>query len=621
MTKKSLRADSQYIARDVSERMYDDRQERSQMKKPWIVTIIIAGLLSAFSIGFAEELQKAPGEADAVKQQAAQSEPRIMLNVPLFSDRFSSVPLAIVNGEPIIVRNFLSALGMAHEGLKEGKKQIARTDYPLLLDRLINVKLVVQDARTMGMADLAEIKDEMESFSKTALTELLIDDVTKDVKAPEDDVQKLYREMVREWKTKSVMFAKEDDAKKMVEEIKAGKNFDELVAKALDDKLAEGSKEGGWSKPDAFLPTIADIVSKMDIGAVSDVIKVDLKKGPGYVVLKLEDVRYPENEELKERAQAAVLEGQRKLAVTKFNVELRKKYVKLNEKLIKSVDFESPKPGFEKLLKDKRVLVEVKKGKPVTVADLAAAFKKKYFHGLEMAIQSKKVNRLKMEMLGEMLQERLYREEAVRRGIDKSVEYKDRLREREDSLLFGTYITKVIVPGLKVEEEDLKKYYEAHKKDYTYPEMMRVEDLVFAKLPDAEAALSQLKQGADLKWMKSNTEGQLPKDTPGLQSFEGNLIMVTEMPKGAQKALSGARPDDVRLYESPEGHFYVLYVRDVSPAREQPYEEVRERVFEKVYGSKLQDAVEDWAKKLKAAGSVDVYLANPEKDADISKAK
>jgi len=643
------------------------------MKKPFIATVIMAGLFYAASIGLAAEPQKTSGGADGATKKSevqaepqktsggadgatkksevqaepqktsgeadgaakkskadvvkkpeaqAQTDPRMMLSVPLFSDRFSTVPLALVNGEPISLRDFLGALGMAHEGQKEAKKLIAKADYPLLLDRLINVKLMVQDARTMGMADLPEIQDEMKTFSKSALTELLLDDVTKDVKAPEDAVQKLYKEMVREWKIKSVMFAKEDDAKKMAEEIKAGKNFDEAVAKALEDKLAEGSKEGGYVKPDALLPAIVDVVSKMDVGTVSGVIKLDLgKKEPGYVILKLEDVRYPDDEKTKEKARAAVLSGQQKLAVNKFNVELRKKYLKINNKLIKSLDFESPKPGFEKLSKDKRVLVEVRKGKPVTVADLAAAYKKKYFHGLELAIKSKKVNSLKLEMLGEMLQDRLYGEEAVRRGIDKSQEYKDRLREHEDSLLFGTYVSKVLVPNLKIEEKDLKAYYEGHKKDYTFPEMMRVESLVFAKVADAEEALKQLKQGADLKWMKSNMEGQLPKDTPGLQSFEGNMVMVTEMPKGVQKALSGARPDDVRLYQSPEGHFYVLYVKDVSPAKEQSYEEVRGLVFNKVYDSKLQNAVEDWAGKLKAAGTVDIYLASPEKDTEISKAK
>ena len=55
-------------------------------------------------------------------------------------------------------------------------------------------------------------------------------------------------------------------------------------------------------------------------------------------------------------------------------------------------------------------------------------------------------------------------DEAVRREIDKSAEYKVRMKEHENSVLFGTYINKVLIPDIKVGEEDLKSYYEKHKK-------------------------------------------------------------------------------------------------------------------------------------------------------------
>ncbi len=90
--------------------------------------------------------------------------------------------------------------------------------------------------------------------------------------------------------------------------------------------------------------------------------------------------------------------------------------------------------------------------------------------------------------------------------------------------------------------------------------------------------------------------------------LEGNLLMTKSLPEGVQKAVSGAKSGDLRLYASPEGHFYVLSIQEVTGSRPQPYAEARETVAGMVYNEKLQKAVEDWIDKLKAVSDVKIYL-------------
>jgi parvulin-like peptidyl-prolyl isomerase len=160
--------------------------------------------------------------------------------------------------------------------------------------------------------------------------ELLIEDITKDVKVDEATVEKLSREIVREWKIKSVFLEKEDDAKKMEEEIKAGKSFDDLVAKAMEDKTAKAVGEGGYVKAGDLQPGIVEVVSKMAIGSVSPVVPVGSDKNAGFTIMKLEDIRYPEDPETTERVRGAVLEAARGKAVRDFKKELLNKTVKIN---------------------------------------------------------------------------------------------------------------------------------------------------------------------------------------------------------------------------------------------------------------------------------------------------
>jgi hypothetical protein len=218
-----------------------------------------------------------------------------------------------------------------------------------------------------------------------------------------------------------------------------------------------------------------------------------------------------------------------------------------------------------------------------------------------------------------MLLERLLTQEALSRGLDKSEGYKKLVSNFEDSLLFGTFIRKVVATDIKVSEEDKKTYYEEHAKDFTYPEMIKIDSIVYQNLKDAESALAKLKQGADFKWMKANSEGQVSKEAGGLLTFEGNVMMTKELPEGVRNAVSGTRAEDLRLYQSPQGHFYILYVQDMVPSTKEPYETAEPVIAQNVYYEYLNKSLEQWGQKLRESADIEIYLAEPEKEKDRQK--
>ena len=85
--------------------------------------------------------------------------------------------------------------------------------------------------------------------------------------------------------------------------------------------------------------------------------------------------------------------------------------------------------------------------------------------------------------------------------------------------------------------------------------------------------------------------------------------MARDFPDDVRKAVAGARTGDFRLYEGPGGYAYVLFIQDVVPPQKQSFDEVRSIVEKKVFGIKLNKAVEDWADKLRAAADIKVYLS------------
>lgn len=500
--------------------------------------------------------------------------------------------MATVNGEPITLEEFNRDLGSASGGKSE------------VLRRLINATLVIQEARRIGLDELPETKNMMDAFSKVTLREELMERQVAQVKVDEKEVEKLYKDSIKEWKISSLLFYKEEDAKKMVEELKGGKNFDELSKRYIADKKAKRGEQGEWLKVKEITPPIVNVASKMKAGSVSPIIRIP----SGFVMLRLEDVRYAQNPETMKQAKEEALKRKRIQVLKDYSNALIKKYAKVNQDVLKRIDYESKTPGFEALLKDKRTVAQIKGEAPITVGELTHHLKMQLFHGVERAIESKKLNSKKDAALEEMVYKRVFRKEALRLGLDRTEDYKNKVKEYEHSVLFGTFIKKVIAPDIKLKEEEMKAYYRDHIKEYTTPEMMKIKSLVFAKRNDAEGAVEKLRKGTEFQWLADNAEGQVDRNAKGVLNFEGKPLTTKDLPEGVQKAVHGAKAGDFRLYAAPEGYFYALYIQEVVPSKPQPYEETREIISRKVFDEKVRKSLEDYAGKLRSKSDVKVYL-------------
>ena len=290
--------------------------------------------------------------------------------------------------------------------------------------------------------------------------------------------------------------------------------------------------------------------------------------------------------------------------------ELEQAKAVIHENLLDEIDFET---GFETLLKDTRVLAEIKDAESITVADLADALRHEFYHGVEKAIAGKKINARKNGLFRSLLKAKLLRREAVLQGLDKAEEYQGKLKEYEDSVVFGVFVEKAVAPDVKLDTEELKRYYNAHVAEYSTPEMMRINCIAFHEAKNAESALETLRKGAEFSWLKANAEGQIDSNTQELLDCEGKLVTTADLSEGIQKALSNARTRDYRVYASPEGFYYVFYVQELMPAKPRPFEEVRQEVMKTLFDSKLKAAVENWAGELRKASKIEVYWTESHK--------
>ncbi|MBA4366941.1 MAG: hypothetical protein C0403_04805 [Desulfobacterium sp.] len=513
--------------------------------------------------------------------------------------------VAKVNDDPITLKELNNAIGLSHSKMSN-ENTAGRIEFSPIMKRLINARLIGIEAKNMGFSELPEIQKMIAKQSKQVMMELLLENEVKDITVDDGEVDILYKKIAKEWKLTAAEFEKEENAKKVQTELKNGAKFDDVIKKAVKDGIAKSEVKSEYIKDKDLTIPVAKLVSKMKVGSVSPIVSLDKKS---FIIFRLNGFRFPEKEDakIKQEAKNQALNQKKIQFANNYYLKLKKKYVKLNSKLFDSIDFEAKDPGFEMLLKDKRVIAQIEGDAAFTVGDLAQALKDKFYHGIDRAIGEKKVNKKKIEILEDTLQKKVLLIEASKKEMDKSSAYIDGMKEYENSLIFGMFIDKVIVPEIKINNAELKAYYDTNLESFSSPQMLRIKSLMFEDKNSAIKALDKLIKGTDFAWLNSHADGLVEKDPKEFLQFDGQLLTLNSLPADVKKVVADAKSENFRLYESDKGRYYVLYITQVIAPNPQPFESAEQAIKEAVFKEKVKKAIEDWADQLQEHYPVIIY--------------
>ena len=513
--------------------------------------------------------------------------------------------VAVVNGDPISLAEVERQLAKIH--LESDEAKPASQDPSALLDRLITAKLVAQEAREAGFDEEAEFVKAIDGVKLSLERDMLIERETKNVKPDAALVEKVYKDLVREYTMGSIFFKKEPDAKDFEAKIKAGGDFFKLAKAARDAGKGTGPETPQTHKATEMVPGVAKLLPLLKPGQTGPIMQSQTE----WAFLHLVSVQYPDDPDMRLVAQSKALETAREQAIQRYAATLRKKYATIDETLLASLDFEK-KDAMKALSKDTRSLVTLKGGTPITVAELAEGMQRRFFHGVEKAASdpTKKVNAEKKPVLEDVINRRVVPLEARAQKIQGTRQYQERVARAEDQILFEMYVKRAILPEVKITEAELKAYYDKHKGDYTTPEMIQLESLVFTNRADAQAAFEKLQKGAEWSWLKANAPGRVAADKQDELSFPKGLVVTSTLPAAVQKVIKGSRPGDHRFYEaSASGPFEVLKVSDLRPSKVQELEAVKKPISNLVYADKLAKTIDENAAALRKASKVEVFAS------------
>jgi peptidyl-prolyl cis-trans isomerase C len=249
--------------------------------------------------------------------------------------------IATVNGKPVPKARVDALL-----------KQATRSGQPVTpeleaqaKDQVVLREIFSQEAEKQGIQNTKEFQDQLALVRQSVLLQTLFQNYAAKVQVTDAEAKAEYDKIKaeqggQEYHARHILVDNEDEAKKLIAQIKAGAKFEDLAKKnSKDTGSAENGGDLDWAKATTYVPEFSAALQKLKPGEMTD---TPVKTQFGYHIIKLEDVRaaqFPAFDDVKDK----IKENMKGEKVREYQEKLRKS-AKTDYKFIEDMP-PSQRPG------------------------------------------------------------------------------------------------------------------------------------------------------------------------------------------------------------------------------------------------------------------------------------
>jgi len=235
--------------------------------------------------------------------------------------------VAVVNGKPVPKARVDTIVTQVQKQAAQRNQPVPPDLEKLVRDKVVTDEILSQEAERRGLGASPEFKSQMELARQSILIGLLSQDLDKTTKVTDAEIQKEYDKFKAqatgtEYKARHILVEKEDEAKAIVAQLKAGAKFEDLAKKnSKDPGSAPNGGDLDFAAPGSYVPEFSQAMTALKKGEYTE---TPVKTQFGYHIIKLEDTRaaqFPPLADVKPQIQQRL--SQQKAAA--FRDELRAK--------------------------------------------------------------------------------------------------------------------------------------------------------------------------------------------------------------------------------------------------------------------------------------------------------
>jgi peptidyl-prolyl cis-trans isomerase C len=277
--------------------------------------VLYACCLSALLVGGSPQAQEP--EADAAKPAAGET------------------TIATINGQEF-------SLGLFRLFYAERLRQQNAENTPVFqnqaFNEFVNIVVTAQNATEKGIDKDENVQNALELQRLQLLSRLALQDATRTLAPSDEALQKAYEERYgnekrEEYKARHILVKTEDEAKKLIEELRGGSDFTELAKTHSLGPTGQNGGDLGWFDAKQMVKPFTEAVKQMEPGSYSD---TPVQTQFGWHVILLEETREADPPPL-ENVKAELSAGLQRETLAGYVSELRERAkLDLNSDLIKT---------------------------------------------------------------------------------------------------------------------------------------------------------------------------------------------------------------------------------------------------------------------------------------------
>jgi peptidyl-prolyl cis-trans isomerase C len=493
--------------------------------------------------------------------------------------------LAWVDGEPVTREDIGYSLQIAHR--REDLSHAKEFDISQYLQRLIDDRLIVQEARRMGMEDSPDIQKKVQEYVlRESVVRLYNEDIVGKISVSGEEVADYYRENYERFTLNVIEAGNEDEAGEVMRKLQSGVGFDEIAPEYASESERGKTKEL-VVKRETLRPTIQEAISGLKPGETS-VIKDQGK----YYIIKLVDRQAAPDEEfasVRDSIESILKDQKIKKRSDEYLVELREKSeVRIDQELLASITLEGGDKTREEWLDDKRPLVQAN-NMTLTAGDFVAMIPEK-------SLKSNK------EILDAWLDIRMVDLEALSRRYDLNTDLNDMVQRYKNELLKAAFTREVITPQIKITERDTEDYYQGHQNEYAKPGRYKIQQITLKSQEDALEVLNSLSGGANFSWLAKTKSKDSYASAGGVSDWK----TIAQLPEPVRDHIDNLKQGEISPVFQIEGEYLIVRLMEKSGFEVEEFSNVKGMVYKALYKEKFFEIYNAYIDKLRNEARIEL---------------
>lgn len=468
-----------------------------------------------------------------------------------------------------------------------------------LLNRMVEQKLMVNEAVARGMDKDPKLTQDLEELKKNILLqELYKAEILKRAQPSDSDVKKFYDRLGKEAKASHILVKTEEEAKEIAQALKSGGDFAQLAgSKSVDRGSAQRGGDLGWFGWGKMVEEFQAAAFSMKPGQTSKPIKTAF----GFHIIRLDSLRevpLQPFEEMKDRIKQQLSATRPRELANKYITKLREgANIKIKDDIIQALAAKQapgqPMPTLPQASPEElKKTVVTYNGGSWTVQNLYDNVNR-YMRGV---LDLSQADRLKEQLEGLIVSDLLLAR-AKSKGIEQNPKVKAQLSRTRDNMLAESCYREDVSGKVLLGPDQAKKYYQDNKKEFYQPAKALVHIIAVPEKAQAQEIYGLLSKGADFSQLARERSVDPSKASGGaLRWVENN---DAELPEISRMAFGLALNQPSRPF-AYRNNFAVIKVTEKTPAKQRTFEESQREIEFKLRQSQEEAILGDLLASLKS---------------------